>query len=308
MSLNFFDISELTEGLDFEGKKAAGRDGQGQLPDSFFETYSAMANTEGGVVLLGVEEKPDRTFEVSGIPNTAKVTSELWSGLNNREKVSANILTDSAVQVVKLEAKNVIQISIPRAARFQRPVYLGKNPFGGTFRRQGEGDFRCDEETVKRMLADQVEDARDAKLLEHYSLDDLNLPTLQAYRNAFKTVRPDHPWVDLNDVEFLRNIGGWTINRETGREGLTLAGVLMFGRLRAMLDVVPHYVVDYQERPPGVTQDTDLRWIDRVTTDGSWSGNLYDFYRTVIQRLTRDLKVPFKLKGTTNQIKFTPTP
>jgi hypothetical protein len=65
------------------------------------------------------------------------------------------------------------------------------------------------------------------------------------------------------------------------------------------MDAVPNYVLDYQERPADANRDDDRRWIDRVTTDGSWSGNLYDFYRTVMQRLTRDLKVPFKLKGAT---------
>jgi ATP-dependent DNA helicase RecG len=39
------------------------------------------------------------------------------------------------------------------------------------------------------------------------------------------------------------------------------------------------------------------RWLDRVTTDGSWSGNLFDFYRRVYGKLTADLKVPFKLRG-----------
>lgn len=299
MSLDFSQIADLTETFDFEVKKAAGKDGKGQLPESFFPTYSAMANTEGGVVLLGIEETEADTYQVFGVANPNKVVTELWTTLNNKEKVSANIISHDSVQVIELEGKKVIQITIPRATRFQMPVHVGKNPFGGTYRRHGEGDFRCDEETVKRMLADQVEDARDTKLLEHFSFDDLHLPTLQAYRNAFKAVKPDHPWVDLDNSEFLRNIGGWTVNRETKREGLTMAGLLMFGKLRPILDAVPNYVLDYQERPADANKDDDRRWIDRVTTDGSWSGNLYDFYRTVMQRLTRDLKVPFKLKGAT---------
>jgi predicted HTH transcriptional regulator len=299
MALDLFQIFELTEGLDFEAKKAAGKDGRGQLPDSFFPTYSAMANTEGGFVLLGLEEDGADSFLVSGIANPQKVISELWSGLNNKEKVSCNILNDSDVRVIEFEGKKLIQIAIPRATRFQMPVFLGKNPLTGTYRRQGEGDFRCDDETVKRMLADQVEDARDTKLLEKFTFADLNLPTLRAYRNAFKSVKPDHPWVDLENDEFLRNIGGWTMNRETKREGLTLAGLLMFGKMRPILEAVPNYVVDYQERPPDAREDDDRRWIDRVTTDGSWSGNLYDFYRMVILRLTYGLKIPFKLKGVT---------
>ncbi len=277
MALDTIQIFDLIEGFDFEVKKAAGRDGRGQLPDSFFPTYSAMANTEGGVVLLGVEEVATDQFEVLGVVNPSKVIKELWSSLNNKQKASSNILNEKDVKTLELEGKTIIQITIPRATRFQLPVYLGKNPLIGTYRRQGDGDFRCDEETVKRMLADQVEDARNAKLLEKFSVEDLNLPTLRAYRNSFKTVKPDHPWIDLENLEFLRRIGGWTMNRETKREGLTLAGLLMFGELRSILDAVPNYVVDYQERPPEAREDNDRRWIDRVTTDGSWFGQSLRF-------------------------------
>lgn len=38
------------------------------------------------------------------------------------------------------------------------------------------------------------------------------------------------------------------------------------------------------------------RWLDRIVPDGAWSGNLYDFFRRVIRKLTEDLKVPFVLQ------------
>lgn len=85
---------------------------------------------------------------------------------------------------------------------------------------------------------------------------------------------------------------------ETGREGLTLAGLLMFGKLRPILDELPGYILDYQERS---TVRSNKRWEDRITTDGSWSGNLYDFYRRVYPKLTEDLKVPFLLEGATRK-------
>lgn len=79
-----WQLLELAEGQDFEAKRAAGRDGQGQLPESFWETYSAMANTEGGVVLLGIDEPEPGVFSVHGISDPVKVQKELWSGLHNR--------------------------------------------------------------------------------------------------------------------------------------------------------------------------------------------------------------------------------
>jgi predicted HTH transcriptional regulator len=184
---------DLVEGFDFEAKRATGRNGQGQLPESFFPSYSAMANTEGGVVLLGVDEVGDDKFEVVGIPNTTKVLGELWSGLNNRQKVNCNLLSENDVEVITVEGKSVIRVTIPRALRFQMPVCVGRNPFDGTYRRQGQGDFRCDEETVKRMLGEQIEDARDAQLLERFTIADLHAPTIRAYR-AWRTSNSPSAW------------------------------------------------------------------------------------------------------------------
>jgi ATP-dependent DNA helicase RecG len=98
------------------------------------------------------------------------------------------------------------------------------------------------------------------------------------------------------DQEFLRLIGDFRRDRQTNEEGLTAAGLLMFGKLAEIKENFPYYMLDYQERPE---PKTELRWVDRVTTDGAWSGNLFSFYHLVIQRLVRDLKVPFRLKGDT---------
>ena len=289
-------INLLDEGVDLEVKKAAGKDGRGAVPKDFFKTYSAMANTEGGVVLLGLSEKKDHTFEVTGIIDTRKVIKNLWDTLNDRDHVSVNILQERDVRVLHEKGLNIIQVKVPRATRHQKPVYLGKNPLTGTYRRNYEGDYRCDEENVRRMMAEQVEDARDSRLLEGFGFGDIHMDSFIAYRNAFRLTRPDHPWVDINEKEFMRNIGGWTRDRRTGEEGLTKAGLLMFGKLRSILDAIPHYIVDYRQLPHR-SESANSRWVDRVTTDGSWPGNLYDFYRLCINRLGQDLKVPFKLEG-----------
>ena len=170
-------------------------------------------------------------------------------------------------------------------------IFIGITDHGnvvGTFRRNFSGDYLCDESTVKRMIAEQVEESRDAKLLSHFTENDVDSNTLRSYRNRFRSTKPTHPWNSLDDHEFLRSIGGLTRDRASGEEGLTLAGLLMFGKLRPILDAVPHYLVDYQERR---TEDDDgTRWVDRITTDGTWSGNLYDFFQIAIQKLYRDLK------------------
>ncbi len=117
--------------------------------------------------------------------------------------------------------------------------------------------------------------------------------SFRAYRQVFANREPGHPWNETDDQEFLRLIGGWRRDRETQEAGLTLAGLLMFGEMSVIQEVLPNYMLDYQERPEA---RTERRWVDRLTLDGKWSGNLYDFYRKVYLKLTADLKVPFQLE------------
>lgn len=261
------------------------------MPKSFWETYSAMANTYGGTILLGVEEKRG-TFAAVGVPNADKVVQDLWNGVHNTEKISVNVLTPESVHKVAESGVEIIIVAVRQARREERPVYVGKNPLEGTYLRRNEGDYHATHEQVRRMLAERVEDARDAKVLENYDITDLDLESVIAYRNRFSAVKPGHVYIDLSTPEFLHAIGAWGKDRATGKEGLTLAGLLMFGKSNAIREALPNYMVDYQERPEA---KAEKRWVDRLIPDGSWSGNVYDFFRRTYQKLTDGLKVPFRL-------------
>jgi len=287
------DFAGLAESSDLECKAAQGRDGRGELPEDFWKSYSAMANSDGGIILLGVQEKPRGQFRALGISDVERVRKALWDNLHNRKQISHNLLSENDVQPIQVADKTMLQVRVPRALRQQRPVHIGSNPFGGTWLRRFEGDYAADDEAVRRMLAERVEDARDERVLKGFDFGDLDMDTVAAYRNRFAAVKPGHVWTDLPVPEFLERIGAWGKNREVGYSGLRLAGLLMFGRAEVIRDALPHYMVDFQERPEA---KTEKRWIDRLVPDGSWSGNLYDFFRRVYQKLTADLKVPFQLQ------------
>jgi ATP-dependent DNA helicase RecG len=297
------DLDTLREGIDFEAKLAAGLDGRGELPRTFWETCAAFANTQGGRIVLGLKEVDDG-FDIRGIADPHKVESDLWSTLNNRQKISAQVFGPGAVRRVEVDGRTLLIIEIPRAPRELRPVYLGGNPLTGTWLRLGEGDVRADEATVRRMLADaQVNPQTDKQPLEHLTFAELDPDTITRYRNVFSARHyPQHPFLAGDALHFLKSIGAWAIDYTTRREGPTRAGLLLFGVENAIKYLYPHFQLDYREIGP----DPAARWIDRVTLDGTFTGNVYQFFGRAYPRLVERLKVPFKLDE--NQVRIDDTP
>lgn len=288
------DLMTLAESSELEFKLAQGKSGKGKLPDDFWPTYSAMANSRGGYVVLGVREKSGQLV-LAGIEDIETVQKQLFDLVDNKDKVNINLLSNNSVEVFIIEGKQLLIINIPPASREQKPVYLNNQPMKETFIRMHEGDHRCSQEQVKRMFAEQVENSRDDKILTGFTFDDIDRDSLNAFKNLFASSKPQHPWLELKLFDMFKQIGGWRKNRQTGEEGITLAGVMMFGSWSAIQEASPNYFVDYRERDEANTQ----RWIDRIHPDGSWSGNIFDFYRRTYRKLITDLKVPFELqKGT----------
>ncbi|WP_010632468.1 RNA-binding domain-containing protein [Sporolactobacillus vineae] len=283
------ELIQAGESIDFECKEA-----RRSLPRSFFETYSSFANTEGGLVILGVKELSDHQFEISGV-DPHPLIKDLWDSLNNRQKVSANILREEDIVQDTVEGKVILIIHIPRANREQRPIYKGQSPFSGTFRRNFEGDYLCNPQIVKSMLADQRSITADSKVLENFGLHDIDIETLRAYRHRFLNQNQTHAWNELNDADFLYEINAYGRDREKDVEGLTVAGLLMFGKSRSILDYLPGFFLEYREAGNREFQE---RWADRFTSiDGTWQANVYHFFFKSLERLIQNISVPFEMNG-----------
>ncbi len=143
MSETVFNPDNLREDIDIEAKLAGGREGRGALPQSLFETYSAFANTGGGLILLGLRERDDRNFEIVGIEHPDKIIEDLWNQLNNPNKVSCNLLDKKSVRKHPTDnGRWIVEIEVPRATRREYPVFIKGNPLEGTFKmllRDGHG-------------------------------------------------------------------------------------------------------------------------------------------------------------------------
>ncbi len=286
-----FDLAKFDEYREdnrLEVKKA--RNG---LPDDLWETYSAFANSNGGCIILGVKEHDDKSWYTTGLKDVGKLKKSFWDTIHNHKKVSVVLLTDDDLKDYEINGDIILVIRVPRAQREDKPVYINNDIWNGTYRRDGEGDYHCTREAVRAMLRDQTEKTTDFKILEDKEIKDLNQDSIKSYRLRYNASHSGHPFVELPDDEFLREIGAASDETKDHMIHPTAAGLLMFGNYQRIIREFPDFLLDYYEM-----LDPTMRWTDRLAShSGDWSGNVYDFYTKVYFKIAADLKKPFVLDG-----------
>lgn len=283
------------EGLNLEMKKCK----KNKLPDTLWETYSAFANTRGGVILLGVEEHkwmplPER-FEIVGVGDADKLVEDLFNMLNNPQKVNRCVLVDSDAQIVDVDGKDIIYIRVPEAYYRQKPIYINDNLQNGTFKRLHEGDRHVTSEELAMLIRDSSDNV-DSQIMERYGMEDIDAETFRKYRQAFTNRNPGHPYEELPDKDFLIQLGGYVIDGREGTEGLTMAGMLMFGKSVPIHRNFPNFRFDYLDLF-GIEPGDSKKWNDRLTDDGRWVDNIYNFLLLALNKLLFTLPSEGRLKG-----------
>ena len=244
-----------------------------------------------GIIILGIKENKENDIcTIEGVEKLNNILKDFWNTINNKEKVSCNILNDDNINILEIENKKLIIIKVPKSNRRNKPIYINNNPITGTYKRFHEGDFKCAEYEVKAMLSESNEQTKDQMILEEYNISNINKETLKDYRIRFKLHKGEtHEWNKLNDEEFLFRLNA--IDRKTKK--LTLAGLLMFGEEKDIVVTLPNYFLDYREIKSNINTE---RWSNRITSwDDNWTGNLWDFFEKIVNKLTSDLEIPFEL-------------
>lgn len=277
--MNIDELKQLLsqrENCEIEYKSA-----KGGFPKAFWPTYSSFGNTNGGFVVLGMKEEN----HVPVIDNLSegeveKLKRDYWAIINDGLKVNCILTFEEDVQSYELDGGAwVLAFRIPRAEHYQKPIYLNGNPLQGAYKRRNEGDFHCSEDEVKQMMSDAnlQRSTADARILRNFTMEDIDQSSLSMFRKEFKAAKANHAWTDLSDIEFLKRIGGYRVDRVSGEEGFTVAGMLMFGKEESITDgeCSPNFYVDYREH---MTDIVGERWSDRIYPNGRWNANLYLFF------------------------------
>jgi ATP-dependent DNA helicase RecG len=213
------------EGMHLEFKEAR----QG-VPKSIWETISAFANTKGGKVLLGVTD--DKS--VVDLVDPDQIQSDVASTLLRALTPSIQAI----VNVVELEGCRLVEIDVPEAEPYLKPVYItSRGVSNGAYRRIGSSDIRMTDEDLTRIAAERSGVSPDQQVAFGSSIEMLDSDLIRRYRNRLRIVRPDSPLLGFDDLELLRALSLVVDDGATVRPNR--ACVLLFGNHLEILRVFP---------------------------------------------------------------------
>lgn len=223
--------------------------------------------------------------------STAKVQSDIWSILGNKNKVSLNILNDENISVVKdVSGKDVVIVQVPEAEDSQKPIYLN-GKIDMAFVRKGEGDQKVDNDLLQAMLRN-ASSSVDSGMQKLYSINDIDPISLATFKSIVSSRYEEKNYAGLSDMQFLTEIGLFRTDRTDGLTYPTLSAILMLGKYNSIRELIPSFHLDYIDY-----RDTVERWSDRVASDepSLREMNLYNFFSIVNDKLTATVKTPFSL-------------
>ena len=174
--------------------------------------------------------------------------------------------------------KNVIAIYVQKAENNSIPVYLNGD-ITNAYVRLNTGDHKLSPAELKNFLSSYTKINQDNKVIPNTSISEIHLPTLDKYRQYIKNYNSTSPLLALDDLSFLKKINAYQRDLKTRENGLTYAGLLMFGKLDIIRSLLPHYLLEYKSK------ETDHRYDDRITCDELEEGNLFEFYLKVAPKL-----------------------
>ena len=271
-----FHIIQKGENANIEFKEAGTA-----LPSSLYETVVAFSNTDGGVVLLGVDD----SGKIIGVKKESvqKLQKDLVSALNTEDCVSPPIFIQPFV--VNHPEGTVIVIQVPASSqvhRYKNDIYV----------REFEADIKItdNQQRVSDLYLRKRNTFSESTIYPYLQMSDLDDALFDKAKSIIRGYRSDHPWLFMDNEELLRSASLYVKDFQTGKEGLTLAAALIFGKDVTIQSLLPAYKVEALVRINN--QD---RWDDRIIPP--LRTNLIDTYLLLKQFVNKHLSEKFYLEG-----------
>lgn len=116
---------------------------------------------------------------------------------------------------------------------------------GKIFDRNEDGDYEITNESlVESIYLRKQADYSENRIYHYATIDDLRIDVIErvkqmAIENYHLNGKGQHPWINMTPEQILKSLQLYDKDYATGKEGLTLAAILLFGKDNTILSIVP---------------------------------------------------------------------
>jgi ATP-dependent DNA helicase RecG len=208
---------------------------QRELNKNVYESVCAFLNRNGGHIILGVKDNGIicgvDTDEIDNIINSFVTT------VNNPQKLNPTFYLSP--EVFEYKDKKIIYIFVPESSQVHKVA-------NKIFDRNDDGDLDItnNNDLVSQMYIRKQTLYSENRIYTYVTIDDLRIDLIQRARKLAMNQRPGHPWSEITDFEMLKSAQLYLKDYQTGKEGFTLACILLFGKDEVIMSILPHHRTD----------------------------------------------------------------
>lgn len=268
------EIIRAGEGVTTEFKKA-----NNKLPQNLFETICAFLNRNGGNIFLGVADDG----KIIGVYKNciSEMKKDFANLCNNPEKIEPTVYLN--IKEYEVENKIILHIYVNEGTEVYRTN-------GKVFDRNEDGDYEMKYagRIANIYLRKQYFYTED-RVYPHFGMEDLREDLInRARQRAINMSEKEHIWANLTNEGILRNANLFGKDYDTGKEGLTLAAILLFGKDETIMSALPFHRTDAIYR---------VKNLDRYDDRDDIRTNLIESFDRLMAFIKKHLDDRFYLEG-----------
>ena len=275
--MTFEELKQITKQR--EKRTIEYKEAWSELPGNLFETVCAFLNRDGGVIVLGAHD--DGSISEGVNPRAIdQMCKNIANVSNNSEILKPSFLLQPEIVDVE-DNRQVIVIQVPASSQAHR----FRNKF---YDRSVDGDFelRTDAE-ISALYLRKSSGYTENTIYPYLKTEHFKEGIVEKAKNLIHSMRENHPWLELSDMDFFKQANLYRTDVRTGEEGFTLAALMLFGKDEIIQSALPYYKIDCVLR----RRNTD-RYDDRFTS----FGNIIDGYTDIMSFFERYFPDPFYME------------
>lgn len=255
------------------------KEAKNALPKNLFESICGMLNRLGGHIFLGVKDNG----EIVGVDenNITEMKKHFANLCNNPEKIWPTVHLE--IKDYKIDNKIILYIFVYEGS----DCYRTKN---NVFDRNEDGDFNItgNSSLIASIYVRKSNTYIENKVYPNVGIKDLREDLIEMLRDIVVMKDKNHPWKNMSNLDLLKSAGLYDTDVQTNKEGVNLAGILLFGKDPTILSAISYYKTDAL-----------LRVIDTIRYDDRdyVSTNLIESYGRLCDFIMKHLNDNFYVDG-----------